>query len=135
VTFAGHLWYRPCQAKDFAITRCCYSFKNNGGLITPSYGTVSTVMLAERYIRASGSLLRVQTNVMQDIGSQDVFSLGNHIAYTTVGIDNHHFSMIRLVVEAFFDLRQHHRVNLHNIKLHGSSIRHKNNKATLFMGQ
>ena len=111
--------------------------KNNGGLISPSDGTISVVLLAERHLRSNknAKLLKVQGMVLRDIGSKDIFDLGEHVMNTSEGISNHSFSLIRLVVEVFFDLRQHHRIKLHNHQLHRLNVRHKSTKAVIFKGQ
>lgn len=110
--------------------------KNKGGLMLPSDGTISVVLAAESFMRSVSSPLdTVQLKVLQEIGLKDIFGLGQHILDTAVGIDNHHTSLVRLVVEAFYDLRQHHRAKLHNMQLHEQCIRHRNTKAVLFRGQ
>lgn len=111
--------------------------KDNGGLISPSDGIISIVLLVEHYLRSSqkATLLKIQTQVLHDIGAKDIFELGDHIAHTNVGISNHNFSLVRLCVEVFYDLRKHHMVKLHNSQLHKQNMRHRNNKSVLFKGQ
>lgn len=77
--------------------------KNKGGLMIPSEGTVKVVRSAERFIRQSSSGQAVRVSLINqfvraEIGSEDVFSLGEHIQEMQFGIDNHHFVLLSLVV-------------------------------------
>ena len=118
--------------------------KQTGGLIMPSSGCINIVMHAERHIRRLSaldevtrgmSLLRVQSLVLAEIGSENVFDAGEHASDTQVGIDNHYMSLIRSVVRVYFNLRQHHIVKLHNLKMNGKNVRHNLTKTILFKGQ
>lgn len=72
--------------------------------------------------------------VRSDIGSEDVFNLGEHIAETQDGIDNHHFCLLSLVVGKFHKLRQYHIAKTHTLKLQSRSLRKKLSKTILFQG-
>lgn len=98
------------------------TLKNRGGLMIPSEGTVKVVRSAERYIRQSVSGQAVSVSVIKqfvraEIGSDDVFLLKEHIQETQFGIDNHHFSLLSLVVSVFHKLRLHHIAKLSTLKL------------------
>lgn len=117
--------------------------KNNGGLVIPSEGVVKVVRSAESCIRNKMKLNNaahhcafqtVQHYVRMEIGSNDVFKLGNHIIATQYGIDNHHFQLISQVVDTFYSLRQHHIAKLHTLMLQEGSFRKKVNKSILFLG-
>lgn len=111
--------------------------KNNGGLIYPSDGCITVVGLVDKYLRAVSHPKLIECNcyVFEHLGTSDVFNLGDHVFDTAIGITNHSISLVRAVVEVFYDLRLHHYARLNNLKLHGTSIRHRNTKAVLFMGQ
>lgn len=87
--------------------------KNKGGLMIPSDGTVKMVTAAERVIRQlqSGQALKVSvvTHVVrEEIGTEDVLFLREHIEITQFGIDNHHSNRLRLTVSVFLKVRLHH---------------------------
>lgn len=117
--------------------------KNNGGLILPSDGVISIVLSAEHHLRTAMraqnskrlKLLELQKNVLSDVGQYDLLNLGDHIGNSAVGIDNHHFSIIRIIAEVFYELRQHHIAKIHNLHMHRKNIRQNNNKIVLFLGQ
>ncbi|KAL2092151.1 hypothetical protein ACEWY4_011949 [Coilia grayii] len=119
------------------------ALRNNGGLLIPSAGTVKVVRCAEQCIRrvcnvssaacqCSEALL--QRVVKAEIGSEDIFNLGNHIEETQDGIDNHHYNLISHILAAFYKLRQHHIAKLHTIQLQSKSLRRKLCKVVLFQG-
>ncbi len=45
--------------------------------------------------------------VRAEIGSEDVFLLGEHITETQFGIENHHFMLVSFVVSVFHKVRLH----------------------------
>jgi len=73
--------------------------------------------------------------VCSAVGGDDVFQLGDHIVDTQHGVDNHHFTLIRLLVHTFLRLRQHHIAKLHTLRMHDSNVRSKLTKTILFKGQ
>lgn len=80
--------------------------KNNGGLMIPSEGTVKVVRAAERVIRQGHlgqdpKVPMVLSVVREEIGTDDVFLLGDHTGDTQFGIDNHHSNLVKLVVSVF----------------------------------
>lgn len=102
------------------------TLRNNGGLLIPSYGTVKVIRSAEHRIRQASNILSaahqcserlLKRVVKADIGSQDIFDLGNHSTETQDGIDNHHYSLISRIVSCFYKLRQHHVAKVHTLKL------------------
>lgn len=115
--------------------------KNNGGLVFPSEGVVDVITSAEHHLRhlkdakPSLALLHLQTMVLSDIGTSDIFGLSEHIYDTQEGLDNHHLTLVRLLVGIYFDVRQYYIVKLQNLKLQGSQVRHKLSKTILFLGQ
>jgi hypothetical protein len=52
--------------------------------------------------------------VRSAIGSVDVFSLGEHIAETQDGIDNHHFQLLNQIVSVYHKIQMHHVMHLKN---------------------
>lgn len=115
------------------------TLKNNGGLMIPSEGTVKVVRSAERFIRQSSSGKAVRVSLINqfvraEIGSEDVFFLKEHIQDTQFGIDNHHFSLLSLVVSVFHKLRMHHIAKLNTLTLQSGNSRKKLCKSVLFKG-
>lgn len=117
------------------------TLKNKGGLMIPSEGTVKVVRSAEQFIRQSSSGQAVRVSlidlfVQAEIGSEDVFFLGEHIQETQFGIDNHHFVLLSLVVSVFHKLRPHHiaKLNTLYLQLKSGNSREKLCKAFLFQG-
>lgn len=119
-------------------------FKNRGGLVVPSQGTISVIKCTEKAIRQLVDIhkltrqcaqAKVEYTVKATLGSNDVFSLGNHILETHYGIQNHQYTLISTLVHIYFTLRQHHMVKLFNLKEQGSSVRHTLTKTILFKGQ
>ena len=115
------------------------SLRNQGGLMIPSEGTVKVVRTAERFIRQSPSGQAVKVPLIQhfvraEIGSEDVFRLGEHIDDTQFGIDNHHYLLMQHVVSVFHKLRMHHEAKLLTLKLQSGNTRKKLCKTVLFQG-
>lgn len=113
--------------------------KNNGGLMIPSEGTVKVVRAAERVIRQvhSGQAPKVSVVihvVREEIGTDDVFLLGEHTGDTQFGIDNHHSNLLKLVVSVFLKIRLHHIAKLTSLKYQSGSTRKKLCKTVLFQG-
>ena len=139
----------PCrlaviQCKAVSKYKDLYVFlhlKNNGGLIVPSDGVVSTVLCTEKFLKEAIlkkqpiKFLKVLQSVKAEIGRYDIFDLKEHCATTTVGIDNHHFSLLTLVVKIYYNLRQHHLAKLRNQSIHKVNVRHTATKNILFRGQ
>ena len=120
------------------------TLKNNGGLVIPSEGTVKVVRAAEWVVRqAAGDsrrsqpikVLEVLHMVRERIGAEDVFLLGEHINDTRYGIDNHHSTLLSLVVSLFFKLRLHHIAKMTTLSLQKDNVRQKLTKTVLFKGQ
>ncbi|KAM3605598.1 uncharacterized protein V6R79_001603 [Siganus canaliculatus] len=119
------------------------TMKNNGGLVIPSQGTVKVVRAAEWVIRQASTdsrrshpirLLEVLYMVRKKIGPEDVFLLGEHINNTSYGIDNHHHTLLTLVVSVFFKLRLHHIAKMTTLSLQSHNKRQTFNKIVLFKG-
>lgn len=99
--------------------------KNNGGLMIPSEGTVKVIRAAEHAIRQNSKEQGVRVSfvnrfVQAEIGLEDVFLLGEHIADTQFGIENHHFA--------------NHIAKLTTLELQSASIRKKLCKTVIFKG-
>ncbi|ELU17521.1 hypothetical protein CAPTEDRAFT_195474 [Capitella teleta] len=104
--------------------------KNRGGLVCPSAGVLKIATLTETFLRTQDNLplLKVQLLVLSRLGNLNVFDsvdFEDHVANTTVGLDNHYFCLIK----------QHHFTRLLNQRVHANNIRRKNTKTILFMGQ
>lgn len=105
----------------------------------PSEGTVKVVRAAERVIRQvhSGQAPKVSVVihvVREEIGTDDVFLLGEHTGDTQFGIDNHHSNLLKLVVSVFLKIRLHHIAKLTSLKYQSGSTRKKLCKTVLFQG-
>ena len=114
--------------------------KNNGGLMIPSEGTVKVVRAAERVIRQvvhseqAPKVSVVMHVVREEIGTDDVFLLGEHTEDTQFGIDNHHSDLLKLVVSVFLKIRLHHIAKLTSLEYQSGSTRKKLCKTVLFQG-
>ena len=96
---------------------------------------------AERVIRQASTMQaeapKVSTVlhiVRGEIGTEDVFLLGEHIEETQFGIDNHHSDLLSLVVSVFHKIRLHHIAKLASLELQKGSTRKKLCKTVLFQG-
>ena len=93
---------------------------------------------AERVIRQSTTYQRTNVQkvthiVREELGTQDVFQLGDHIEETQYGINNHYSDMLSMVVSVFLKIRLHHISKLATIELQKGSTRKKLNKTVLFV--
>lgn len=70
-----------------------------------------------------------------EIGGNDILGIEKHALETSTGIHNHHFTLLNLIVEIYYDLFQHNWSKLKNIALHKVSCRQRSNKTVLFKGQ
>ena len=77
----------------------------------------------------------LMTRTFRAIGSEDVFEMGDHILNTRDGIDNHSYTLIKLVIYQFFKLRQHQRAKINTENLNNFGFRQKLTKTILFSGQ
>ena len=125
-------------------THCLLTLKNQGGLLVPSKGLIRVITVSESCLRAltgtrklshSASRLRLQSEVVGILGLEDVFCLRDHIAETSSGINNHGLSLIRIAVGRFFDARIHHIARLQMSDLQDVSMRQKNTRSVIFLGQ
>ncbi|XP_041918899.1 uncharacterized protein LOC121683349 [Alosa sapidissima] len=115
------------------------ALKNNGGLVIPSQGTVKVLRAAERVIRQASAMQAPKVStvthiVREEIGTEDVFLLGEHIEETQFGIDNHHSDLLSLVVPVFLKIRLHHIAKLTSLELQKGSTGKKLCKTVLFQG-
>lgn len=112
--------------------------KNNGGLISPSDGVITTVLCTEKCLKECLSqkqqikYVSVLQSVKAEVGNYDIFEIKEHSANTLVGIDSHHFSLLELIVKTYYNLRQHHLAKLENLSMHKVNVRHNATKAILF---
>jgi hypothetical protein len=119
------------------------NIKNCGGLTIPSDGVIEIIMSAERHLRQITTIHKVQRSatevllrkcVLADVGA-DCLHLSEHALSTSLGIENHYFDVVTILISIFFKLRYHHIVRLHNMYMRGRSIRQKCTKLVLFKGQ
>ncbi|KAL2099437.1 hypothetical protein ACEWY4_005917 [Coilia grayii] len=112
------------------------TLKNNGGLVIPSLGTVKVIRVSEKVIRQSRApkVAAVLHIVRGEIGTEDVFRLGEHIEETQFGIDNHHSDLLSSVVSVFHKIRLHHTAKYACLELQKDSTRKKLHKTILFQG-
>ncbi|KAM3926482.1 DNA transposase THAP9 [Leptodactylus fuscus] len=101
--------------QDF--TSAYHLLQVNGGIahFVPSNGTVRTIQTAEKelcyilkYSRCKRriSALRLQHHILSTLGPMDIFDLEEHITQTELGIDNHHFQLLRLLTSVYYALRE-----------------------------
>ena len=81
------------------------------------------------------SSLKLQSVVLEELGSKNLFDLQGHFLATAVGIENRYFDLVRKLVDIFFTVRQYHIVRLHNMKKRATTLRQKLTKSILIMGQ
>ena len=118
--------------------------KQNGSLIVPSVPCILIIRTTEQqirrlcsvdYIEPAMTLVRVQTNVVAELGSNCFVCKEKHALETQVGIDNHNLSIVRTLVKVLYNMRQHHIVKLHNARCKGKNICHTMTKTIIFKGQ
>ncbi|XP_069621298.1 DNA transposase THAP9 [Ranitomeya imitator] len=104
---------RPPQ--DF--TSAYHLLQVNGGLahFVPSDGAVRTVQTAGKLLyhvlKCGRSELRISAlvlehHVLSTLGPTDIFDLQEHIPQTELGINNHHFQLLRLIASLYYALRE-----------------------------
>lgn len=110
--------------------------KNNGGLMSPSDGVITIAMCVERHLRIDHkSYQKIAIQVMEELGGYDVLQLADHIPNTASGFGNHYFDLMKLITEAYYDVRKHHIAKIKTLQMHKNFIRHTSTKMPLFMGQ
>ena len=118
--------------------------KYNGSLIVPSVPCTLIIRTTEQqirrlcsvdYIEPAITLVRVQTNVVAELGSNCFVCKEKHALETQVGIDNHNLSIVRTLVKDLYNMRQHHIVKLHNARCKGKNICHTMTKTIIYTGQ
>lgn len=97
--------------------------KNNGGLMLPSSDVLTVIKITEQCFRTL-SLREVNINkilycVFRELEFKQIFA-SNHFA------DGHFYSLIKLLVETFVNLRHHHSCKLVNDKKNSRFVLHKN---------
>jgi hypothetical protein len=99
-------------------------------------------MLAEKFLRKSGyihkivhdvSFHQLHSYVISRITS--IYPNDIHASETQIGIENHRYCIVRLVVSTYFELRKHHIVKMNNIKSKGKNVRPHLTKTIIFKGQ
>ncbi|KAG8576965.1 hypothetical protein GDO81_010033 [Engystomops pustulosus] len=101
--------------QDF--TSAYHLLQVDGGIahFVPSNGTHRTVQIAEKelhYMLKYGrwkhriSALMLEHHILTILGPTDIFDLKDHILQTGLGIDNHHFQLLRLIVSVYYVLRE-----------------------------
>ena len=100
---------------------------------------MKVVRAAERVLRQNTAGQGVSVSLLNhfvraEIGLEDVFLLGEHIAETQFGIENHHFMLVSFVVSVFHTVRLHHIAKLTTLGLQSASTRKKLCKTVLFQG-
>ena len=88
--------------------------RNEGGLKLLSAGVIAVLRSAEMNIRAMSKIdvanrklssLKLQSVVLEELGSKNLFDLQGHFLATGVGIENHYFDLVRKLVDIFFTVR------------------------------
>ncbi|XP_075713521.1 DNA transposase THAP9 isoform X2 [Rhinoderma darwinii] len=101
--------------QDF--TSAYHLLQVNGGIahFVPSNGILRTVQTAQKKLchllkyrrcKRSISALMLEHHVLSTLGPTDIFDLKEHIPQTELGIDNHHFQLLRLIASLYYALRE-----------------------------
>ena len=120
--------------------------KDNGGLIKPSQVVITVIQRAEKHIRVLVSAtspvysisqlgLKLESTILASIDPITVFGNTPHGLESAEAIDNHIFSLVRLIVRAYLDIRKFHVLKTWNIKQQGRVIRQTLTKTVLFKNQ
>ena len=122
--------------------------KNNGGLIRPAEWVISTVEVTEKVFRLLISTdkscsdisrfgVKLEMSVLSEVNYKEFNQnqIKNHMINSNVGIDNHIFSLIRLIVRSYLDIRKFEVVRNWNLNVRGKNVRHILTKTVLFKNQ
>lgn len=123
--------------------------KNNGGLVVPSEGVVEVIKTAEKCLRGrpqrrrdvgkiqrEATLESFQLLVLRRLSNVlDLFPDSTHFSDANSCVDNHLFSLIKLLIKKYFTIRQQHYANNKNLAMHKRRLRYNLNKTTLFNHQ
>jgi DNA transposase THAP9 len=131
-------------ANDSSSAFLC--LKDNGGLIKPSADVIRIVKVAEQNVRhlvssdkPAHSIARLGIKLEHAVlSSAEVcmaFSNSPHLLDTADGIDSHVFSLVRLIVRWFLNIRVFHILRNWNISQKGTVVRQTLTKTVLFKNQ
>ena len=122
--------------------------KDNGGLIHPTKDVVRVVGVAEKVLREMVNIrdvtkvkdrsswgLKLETKVLNELPNDLFLSKKKHFQDSTDGLNNHLFSLVRIICRCFLNVRKHHICKMTNISLKKTIVRQSNNKLTLFKNQ
>ena len=71
--------------------------------------------------------------LLAHLSNLSLFNIDDHFIETQMSIDNHYLDLLRVIVDIFLELQQHHIVRLYNSGQR--SVRHLPTKTILFFGQ
>ncbi|KAM4040012.1 DNA transposase THAP9 isoform 2-T2 [Anomaloglossus baeobatrachus] len=99
------------------LTSAYHLLQVHGGIahFVPSDGAVRSVQIAEKQLHQvlkygsserRLSALVLERHVLSILGPTDIFDLQEHIPQTELGIDNHHFQLLRLMASLYYALME-----------------------------
>lgn len=100
---------------DFTNAYHLLQVKEGTAFFVPSNGTIRTLQVVEKDMhrmlnhgnsKHRISVLRLQHHALLTLGSADIFDLQEHMAQTELGMDNHHFQLLRFITSIFYELRK-----------------------------
>ncbi|KAM8972127.1 DNA transposase THAP9 [Pelodytes ibericus] len=103
------------DTQDFSEVSHLLKHKGGEAYFVPSEGTTKTIQMAKKQLHENlrndqynprTSCLLLQHQVLSSLGSIDIFNLREHIIETKLGINNHHFRLLRLVTSLYHALCQ-----------------------------
>ncbi|XP_068129723.1 uncharacterized protein [Hyperolius riggenbachi] len=100
--------------QDYLTAYHLLPVKDSAAHFVPSHGTIKAVQTAEKELyhmlkcnsKTSTSAHMLQHRVLLALGSTDIFHLKEHILHTEMGINNHHFLLVRLVTSVYHKLKK-----------------------------
>nr|DBA31379.1 TPA: hypothetical protein GDO54_007240 [Pyxicephalus adspersus] len=110
-------WALVTEQHPTDFTNAYHLLQVKGGTVyyVPSNGTIRTVQIVDKEVnrmlnhgnsKYSISVFMLQHRTLLALGSADIFNLKDHIAQTELGMDNHHFQLVRFITSLFYELRK-----------------------------
>jgi len=122
-------------------------YRDKGGLVKPSGDVVYIIHTAEKVFRTminthnkpvhSISRLRneLEKIAFEKLDFGRLFVGSEHFFETYDNLDNHIFSLIRLVIKFYTDIRKFHLIKNYSYQMHSQILRQKFSKLVLFQNQ
>lgn len=117
---------------DFLLIR----LKDNGGLLCPAEGVLKIIFAAEMAISQIDLSKRKKEHVASAVlRSGDIYRFfpdNEHLINNSSLWCDHLLALVKLIVDIFFDLRQHRDANTRNQMSAGSNVRQVLNRMVIF---